>query len=84
MTDTVVLHREQTWRDNMPAGSWKELYSCGRKHAIIRCQKCGGFATLSDHTIYPDGRVDPSVLCPWPECQPDPWHVFVILEGWTP
>lgn len=84
MAETVILKHEQTWRDDMPGASWKKLYSNGTSSAVVRCPKCMNFSVLTDHTIDENGRVEPSLVCPWPACQPDPWHVFVVLEGWTP
>lgn len=33
-----------------------------------------------DHDIAPDGRVSPSVVCPFEGCD---FHDHVVLEGWS-
>ena len=47
------------------------------RSAWLKCGK-GHLGTLTDHTINPDGRVEPSVQCP--NCS---WHEDVMLEGWS-
>lgn len=47
----------------------------------IGCPECGQAATLEDHTIHPNGDVQPSVECPNDHCG---FHEHVHLEAWTP
>ena len=45
---------------------------------IIGCNDCGGLVSLDkNHTIAEDGKVSPSIGCPW--CG---WHVFGKLLDW--
>lgn len=46
---------------------------------VICCPKCCRSGAL-DHTIHPDGRVEPSVVCPFPPCA---FHEYVRLVDWT-
>lgn len=45
---------------------------------IVQCPGCDRRAPL-DHTIHPDGTVEPSVECPFEECT---FHEHVRLENW--
>lgn len=48
----------------------------------VICGGCGKFhLTLSDHAIFKDGTVHPSLLCPDDDCG---WHVFGKLQDWNP
>jgi hypothetical protein len=53
----------------------------GRPVVNLRCGgKCRRHAGhMSDHTIAEDGTVNPSILCPSPDCG---WHVYGRLVGW--
>ncbi len=44
----------------------------------VSCGGCGAKATLEDHSIAPDGTVNPSLVCP----EGCGWHVFGRLVGW--
>lgn len=46
---------------------------------VVHCKSCSGGIVLAKHihTIDDDGRVRPSIGCPW--CG---WHVFAWLQGW--
>jgi hypothetical protein len=56
-------------------GTWqRDRYG----NVFVKCGR-GHLGTLGDHTIHPDGRVEPSVECP--QCL---WHQSVILDGWAP
>lgn len=61
-----------------PRPSWSPATVDGKKTALVRCGDCGGGALL-DHDIADDGKVSPSLGCPF--CG---WHVFIRLEGWMP
>jgi hypothetical protein len=62
------------------AGTWiRWLYLPGRVTAALRCPSCGRVFCLAEHRIATDGRVSPSVVCPYPPCA---FHVFMKLEGW--
>ncbi len=62
-------------------GWWVGLLD-GCQVVHLRCGgACGRHAgQLEGHTIHPDGRVEPSILCPDPKCG---WHVWGILEDWA-
>jgi DNA-directed RNA polymerase subunit RPC12/RpoP len=65
-------HHEQ------PRGSWAPGKSEDRVVPIVRCLDCGGKFTLcKNHKIMEDGKVTPSIGCPW--CG---WHVFGRLLDW--
>lgn len=63
-------------------GIWfKPVNSYSEKHqAIITCPVCDGTISLERHTIYPDGKVFPSVVCVHDEC---PFHKYLELKGWS-
>ena len=50
----------------------------GTRSAVIGCPDCGQAASL-DHTIGPNGDVDPSLVCPLDACR---FHEYVRLVGW--
>lgn len=57
------------WRPTWPTLPVKSAwFRCGKSH----------LGALTDHTIHPDGRVEPSLHCP--VCG---WEEEVTLEGWT-
>lgn len=76
MTLTILKEAEK-WP---PA---KGEYILTKESLWIRCPECGELATLDDHTVYHDGTVEPSVVCPYASegCK---WHVFAKLEGGNP
>ena len=51
----------------------------GKGTAHVSCPKCGQTASLCDHTIFPNGTVKPSLVCPWTGCN---FHAYVVLEDW--
>ncbi len=64
-------------------------YASGEKGptALVKCSN-GHIASLTDHTIRPDGvvesqlgEVSPSLVCPNDECD---WHENVRLLDWPP
>jgi len=61
-------------------GTWKGLKTPDGRKASFTCPKCGGFGSLTDHDIAPDGTVTPSVVCPYDGCD---FHEFIKLEGWV-
>lgn len=62
-----------------PQGTWiRWLYMPGRVTAALRCPTCGRVFCLVEHRISTDGRVSPSVVCPY-GCG---FHVFLQLDGW--
>lgn len=50
----------------------------GERWIWMRCPN-GHIATLCDHTIRPNGKVEPSVVCPVDGCG---FHAMVVLDGW--
>lgn len=59
-------------------GQWR--YSS--RNALITCPLCGNFGGLrKNHTIDADGRVYPSLVCPWAPCK---FHDDGILKDWKP
>lgn len=49
--------------------------------AFVSCPVCGKSASLRMHDIAPDGKVTPSLVCPYEPCT---FHDYVQLDGWTP
>jgi hypothetical protein len=58
-------------------GTWRP----SSDKAIIACASCGNFGGLGKHEISPEGRITPSIVCPWSPCT---FHDYGILEGWRP
>jgi hypothetical protein len=52
--------------------------STHRRVALVSCPVCARILSLSGHTIQDDGKVLPSVVCPF-SCG---FQDFVSLEGW--
>lgn len=50
----------------------------GHRTATVACPRCGRIASLSNHTIFSDGAVSPSLVCPR-DCG---FHEFVQLADW--
>ena len=48
-------------------------------NAFVCCPDCGNVASLSQHTVDPDGSVHPSLVCPHDGCK---FHEWVILDEW--
>lgn len=66
-------------REDMPAGSWRLVMWGDDRSFIISCPKCG-LEACANHSIEPNGDVNPSVVCPHDGCD---FHEFVTLEGWA-
>lgn len=64
-----------------PRMRWKACHprTAHRFKAQLTCSRGHGI-TLSAHSIEPDGRVRPSVVCRSPGCD---FHEVVRLDGWT-
>jgi len=61
-------------------GTWKGAKWGPRRTAIVSCPGCGQSTSISQHTIDADGKVTPSLVCPF-GCG---FHDFVTLENWKP
>ena len=57
-------------------GTWRGVLLDGKPAVKIICPKCGIEGDLSDHTILPTGRAEPSVKCPTEDCD---FHASVLL-----
>lgn len=57
-------------------GAWRR----SSDKAIISCPLCGHFGGLHKHSIDSDGKVNPSIVCPWAPCT---FHDYGALEGWS-
>lgn len=58
--------------------TWRPLVDGEKLSASMRCNE-GHYGILTDHTIHSDGRVTPSVVCPY--CD---FHDTVFLVEWVP
>lgn len=56
----------------------KGEYCTTDKSIFFRCPKCGEIATIDNHTVDADGKVNPSVVCPY-ECG---FHDYIRLMDW--
>lgn len=81
MTTVLEYDANLTYNDENNPGKWKGAVRDGKRTALMSCPTCGGTASLSGHKIDGNGRVYPSVLCPFYGCK---FHEHVILNGWTP
>ncbi len=65
----------------MKKGEWHGAEMAGQKRtALVCCPGCGKIASLSGHTIDPDGTVTPSLVCPFDlTCE---FHDYVKLADW--
>lgn len=57
---------------------WQRRDLAGKVKTYITCLK-GHIATLEAHTIFDDGRVQPAVQCPGPDCD---FHAWIRLVDW--
>lgn len=64
----------------MPPLTWRpvQIGKTGRKTALVSCAYAHE-GLIEEHTIHPDGRVEPSVVCTEAGCG---WHEHIVLEGW--
>lgn len=78
----IALTKERESRWDLPALTYhynQNATSDDIKGVItIACPK-GHVATLP-HQIMEDGTVEPSIVCPYSECD---WHVWAKLLDWT-
>jgi hypothetical protein len=77
MSESVVISRDDQRSER---GTWKPLKTPRGPSATVVCPTCGQVASLDGHGIHADGRVWPSLVCPF-GC---PFHATVRLEGWLP
>lgn len=70
---------ELDFRGSYPS-MWYPLKAAdGHRSASLICPN-GHEGVLLDHDIAEDGRVSPSVVCPWEGCG---FHEHVRLVGWS-
>jgi hypothetical protein len=69
------------WLDGMPIkGTWHGgKKTDGVRTALVACPDCGKTGSLAGHKIANDGRVIPSLKCPYPGCE---FHSYVVLVSW--
>jgi hypothetical protein len=83
--DTVIPEAtdpQGCWGPKVPGGCWHGgRKSDGTRTATLQCPGCGKVASMSQHTIEPDGTVSPSAVCPYEGCT---FHQWIRLEGWKP
>lgn len=85
-----IAHQEDVWLKER--GHYRPgVDAKGQRTASISCPRCGGVSSLSGHTIDAQGRVNPSVVCPYtrqgtthsnPGQRSCDFHDFIVLEGW--
>jgi hypothetical protein len=63
----------------MRKGEWRGARIRKHRSALVCCPNCGKIGSLTKHTIDPDGRVFPSLVCPFGNCD---FHEFVKLADW--
>lgn len=69
------IKKAEAWgKPMMQPGRWKAW----GKSVMVSCPECGQMATLQ-HDIDSDGKVTPSLECPYQGCA---FHDFVILADW--
>ena len=78
---TVVKLKHWSGQNRPPPLMWKDCHPRTRTtfKAELTCSNGHG-VSLRGHSIAPDGRVSPSVVCLAPGCS---FHDFVRLEGWS-
>lgn len=79
MSAVVLTRAKRETRWNAVPLTWWPGTANGKRTATAVCDK-GHAASLDDHTIQPDGTVQPSLVCPIEDCG---WHVMARLEGWS-
>lgn len=63
----------------IPKDKYKKATDPGFKtKAWVHCPRCDRRSAL-DHDIGADGKVSPSLVCPYDDCD---FHDYVTLEGW--
>lgn len=64
----------------MPPLSWMPYGPWLGQFALVCCEAGHVCAlTSKNHTVAPDGTLNPSLVCATPGCT---WHVFARLERW--
>ena len=82
MSPVVALpaDREDVWLV-IPA-SWRRCREPdGTFTASLSCPKCGRVCSLSGHSIDKAGKVTPSVICGYEDCD---FHDHLVLKDWRP
>ena len=78
MTPRTLISRQ--WirvDDQRPPLTWLPVILDGERTASVVCAN-GHTATAGEHSIGHDGKVNPSVVCPY-ECD---WHEWITLADW--
>ena len=80
---SIISYPPGLWDDRWHGerGTWRYQKLPDGRSALFACPLCGYGASLSDHTIAPDGTVSPSVVCPKEGCT---FHESIRLEAWRP
>lgn len=61
----------------LDAENWKYVTRDDHPLIKVKCQKCGSWGDLIDHTVSDDGIINPSVICGEDNCD---WHVMAALK----
>lgn len=67
--------------NDLKPGTWKGGLKYDDTRTALFCCPNGHVGTLTTHRIASDGKVTPSVVCPYEGCN---FHEYITLEGWTP
>lgn len=70
---SIPKNKKNEGRDMLP-NTWEHA---GMETIFICCQDCEQIFVLTDHAIDDEGKVSPSVVCPYKRCN---FHNFVQLE----
>ncbi len=73
---TVLTHDQ----DLASPGTWKGAATETKRSAMVTCPGCGREMSLTGHYIFYDGKVTPSLVCPF-DCG---FHDWITLENWKP
>ncbi len=72
----MKFRKSESYEEDQP-GTWRMIE--GPEGDVFIIDLNGHYLSLKNHAIFPDGVVQPSVVCPVEGCG---FHEFVLLEGY--
>ena len=79
MTTRVIISRQLLRADEKRDPlTWVLVFLDGERSASVVCAN-GHASPIGAHTVANDGKVEPSLDCPY-DCD---WHEWATLDGWN-
>lgn len=75
------MHRIEKGNVADVKGVWQETQTAEKLTILMSCPDCGRTLSLTNYEILSDGRLLPSVVCPYTDCT---FHKYCQLIDWPP